>query len=69
MVDVGGGTGAMLAELLRIRPELHGTLVDLPGTVARAGETFEAAGVADRVTLRRAELLRPASGRARTSTW
>jgi 2,7-dihydroxy-5-methyl-1-naphthoate 7-O-methyltransferase len=50
VVDVGGGTGAMLAALLRARPELHGTLVDLPGTVARAGETFRSAGVTDRVT-------------------
>jgi SAM-dependent methyltransferase len=50
VVDVGGGTGAMLAVLLRRRPEIHGTLVDLPRTVARAGETFEAAGVAERAT-------------------
>jgi 2,7-dihydroxy-5-methyl-1-naphthoate 7-O-methyltransferase len=51
VVDVGGGTGAMLAELLRGRPSLRGTLVDLPGTVARAGPALEASGVADRVTL------------------
>ena len=51
VVDVGGGTGALLAEILRARPGLRGTLVDLPRTVARAGETFWAAGVADRVTL------------------
>ena len=51
VVDVGGGTGAFLAELLRARPGLSGTLVDLPDTVARAAATFEAAGVADRVTL------------------
>jgi 2,7-dihydroxy-5-methyl-1-naphthoate 7-O-methyltransferase len=50
VVDVGGGTGAMLAALLRARPQLRGTLVDLPQTVARAAETFEAAGVAERVT-------------------
>lgn len=50
VVDVGGGTGAMLAELLRHRPDVHGTLVDLPGTVARSGDTFKDAGVADRVT-------------------
>jgi hypothetical protein len=50
VVDVGGGTGAMLAEILRARPAMRGTLVDLPGTVARAGETFAAAGVADRAT-------------------
>jgi precorrin-6B methylase 2 len=50
VVDVGGGTGAMLAELLRRWPALHGTLVDLPRTVALADETFQAAGVAERVT-------------------
>ena len=51
VVDVGGGTGAMLAELLRARPGLRGTLLDFPGTVERARPTFEEAGVADRVTL------------------
>jgi 2,7-dihydroxy-5-methyl-1-naphthoate 7-O-methyltransferase len=51
VVDVGGGTGAMLAELLRARPALAGTLVDLPGTVTRAAETFAAAGVSERVTV------------------
>jgi hypothetical protein len=51
VVDVGGGTGAMLAEILRVRPGVQGTLVDLPGTVALAEETFQAAGVAERVTI------------------
>jgi hypothetical protein len=51
VIDLGGGTGAMLAEILRAHPHLHGTLVDQPGTVARAGEIFEQAGVSDRVTL------------------
>lgn len=50
MVDVGGGTGAMLAAVLRARPHLHGTLVDLARTVARSREIFDAAGVTDRVT-------------------
>jgi SAM-dependent methyltransferase len=50
VVDVGGGTGAMLAEILRTRPEIQGTLVDLPGTVARSAEVFQAADVAERVT-------------------
>ena len=31
VVDVGGGTGALLTELLRRRPALRATLVDLPG--------------------------------------
>jgi len=51
VVDVGGGTGSLLAEVLRSRPHVHGTLVDLPRTIARSRETFEAAGVGDRVTL------------------
>ena len=50
VVDVGGGTGALLAEILRVGPHLQGTLVDLAGTVARSAATFEAAGVAGRVT-------------------
>lgn len=50
IVEVGGGTGAMLAEILRLRPRIHGTLVDLPRTVARSAEIFQAAGVLDRVT-------------------
>jgi SAM-dependent methyltransferase len=50
LVDVGGGTGAMLAEILRIRPHVRGTLVDLSRTVARSGEMFQSAGVTDRVT-------------------
>jgi hypothetical protein len=50
VVDVGGGTGAMLACLLRHHPGVRGTLVDLPGTVARSGAMLE--DVADRVTLR-----------------
>lgn len=51
LVDVGGGTGAMLAALLSAHPHLRGVLVDLPGAAARSQETFEAAGVRDRVTV------------------
>jgi hypothetical protein len=50
VVDVGGGTGALLAEILRARPSVRGVLVDSPSTVARSAEIFEAAGVTDRVT-------------------
>jgi hypothetical protein len=49
VVDVGGGTGTLLSEILRARPGIRGTLVDLPRTVARSGEVFRAAGVEDRV--------------------
>jgi SAM-dependent methyltransferase len=50
VVDVGGGTGALLAEILRAGPAVRGTLVDLPRTVARSAAIFQAAGVFDRVT-------------------
>ena len=51
VVDVGGGTGSLLTEILRAHPDMRGTLVDLPSTVARSAGIFEAAGVAGRVTL------------------
>jgi precorrin-6B methylase 2 len=50
VVDVGGGTGSLLAEVLRARPTVRGTLVDLPQTLARSKEVFEEKGVAERVT-------------------
>jgi hypothetical protein len=48
LVDVGGGQGALLAELLRRQPGCRGVLVDLPGATAGADETLAAAGVAGR---------------------
>lgn len=49
VVDVGGGTGSLLAEVLRSRPGTRGILVDLPRAVAASMAVFQAAGVADRV--------------------
>jgi len=43
VVDVGGGTGALLTELVRVHG-VKGTLVDLPGTAARAQGPFEVVG-------------------------
>ncbi len=50
VVDVGGGTGSLLAEVLRAHSHLRGILVDLPRTIARSHEMFRSAGVSDRVT-------------------
>lgn len=50
VVDVGGGDGALLVEILRAQPHVSGTLIDLPGAVARSGGIFAEAGVADRAT-------------------
>ncbi len=44
VVDVGGGNGALLVELLRDRPGMHGIVFDLPETVrdeARLGDRIE----------------------------
>jgi 2,7-dihydroxy-5-methyl-1-naphthoate 7-O-methyltransferase len=49
VVDVGGGTGSLLAEVLRSRPGIQGILVDLPRAIAGSGAVFQSAGVAGRV--------------------
>lgn len=49
VVDVGGGVGHVLVQLLRAHRGLRGTLVDLPATAARSVPAFAEAGVADRV--------------------
>jgi hypothetical protein len=36
VADIGGGTGTLIAEVLRCNPRLRGTLADLPETAARA---------------------------------
>ena len=48
VVDVGGGTGGLLAAILRARPHVRGTLVDVPRAVAGSAAIFQAAGVSDR---------------------
>jgi precorrin-6B methylase 2 len=48
IVDVGGGTGALLIEMLRAHPTLRGTVVDQPATAEAARRAFAAAGLADR---------------------
>jgi SAM-dependent methyltransferase len=48
VVDVGGGTGALLAAILRAHGGLRGILMETPAVAAAAGPALEAAGVADR---------------------
>lgn len=48
VVDVGGGTGALLAEILKAQPHLQGTLVDVPRACAASAPVFAAADVTDR---------------------
>ncbi|NEW47364.1 methyltransferase [Nocardia cyriacigeorgica] len=50
VVDVGGGTGTMLAAVLEANPGALGTLVDLPETVERGRLKLAARGLAGRCT-------------------
>jgi 2,7-dihydroxy-5-methyl-1-naphthoate 7-O-methyltransferase len=50
VVDVGGGTGTLLAALLAKYPTLLGTLVDLPSSVEAGRRNLDAAGLSDRCT-------------------
>jgi hypothetical protein len=50
VVDVGGGFGALLADILRSNPGTRGILFEQPHVVASAEEYFAAAGVTDRCT-------------------
>ncbi|MFE9428637.1 methyltransferase [Kitasatospora sp. NPDC006697] len=51
VVDVGGGNGKLLADLLAGRPELHGVLLELPEAVQQARGCLAEAGVLERATL------------------
>lgn len=48
IVDVGGGNGSLLAEVLRSAPDARGVLFDLPAGLDAAPPVLDAAGVADR---------------------
>jgi O-methyltransferase len=48
VADVGGGTGTLIAEVLRRNPGLRGTLIDLPETAGRAREFLAGQGVGGR---------------------
>ena len=47
--DVGGGTGTLLAAIVRAHPDVDGVLFDLPEVVAKARPVLDAAAVADRI--------------------
>ena len=55
VVDVGGGKGGLLAQLLVDEPGLRGVLADRGDVVAEAAETLAQAGVADRCEIRAAD--------------
>ncbi|MET0460598.1 MAG: siderophore-interacting protein [Ilumatobacteraceae bacterium] len=59
IMDVGGGTGRLLVELLRVAPDAVGTVVDLPATTARATAVLAAAGHAERAVAIAADFFGP----------
>ncbi|HET9853273.1 MAG TPA: methyltransferase [Candidatus Limnocylindrales bacterium] len=51
VVDIGGGSGSMIAGLLAEHPELRGIVFDQPAVVTEAEPVLQAAGVRDRAQL------------------
>ena len=50
IVDVGGGNGSQLIEILQRHPHLTGTVFDLPHVAQRAQQALQTAGLSDRGT-------------------
>ncbi len=50
IVDVGGGDGPLLVEILSAHPSVRGTIVDLPPTAAAATARFAALGISGRAS-------------------
>ncbi|HEY7216334.1 MAG TPA: methyltransferase [Thermoanaerobaculia bacterium] len=48
VVDVGGGSGTLLAALARAHPHLRGTVLEFPSTARAAAERFAREGLAER---------------------
>ena len=53
VVDVGGGTGELLAAILAAHPHLRGVIFDLPNVVDQAAHVLGERQVADRCTIER----------------
>jgi SAM-dependent methyltransferase len=50
ILDVGGGDGTVLAEILHAHPDLRGQVLELPPTATTAADRFAAAGLDDRAS-------------------
>jgi ubiquinone/menaquinone biosynthesis C-methylase UbiE len=48
LADMGGGTGALMLEILRANPHLAGCVAELPQVARQAREAIQASGLADR---------------------
>ena len=50
LTDVGGGTGALMAEILTVYPSMHGVVADIPSVVRQAKTEIQARGLDARCT-------------------
>lgn len=57
VVDVGGGRGSTLAELLRARPDLSGVLLEIPHVLDTARQILGAPDLAERASVRAGSFL------------
>jgi orsellinic acid C2-O-methyltransferase len=64
VVDVGGGDGTLLAEILRANPGLQGVLYDREDVIARAAGRLERMGLSDRCRLVGGDFLQSVPGGA-----
>jgi SAM-dependent methyltransferase len=59
-VDIGGGSGGLIATLCDLNPEMSGVLFDLPGTARLAEPLLRATPGGDRVAIETGDILRAA---------
>jgi len=58
LLDVGGGAGGLAITLTELHPHMHATVVELPGIVPIAQEVIEQAGMAERVRVMAANVVK-----------
>jgi SAM-dependent methyltransferase len=62
IVDVGGGNGTLLVEILRRHQHLNGVLFELPAVAARADAVIDASDLADRCQVLGGDFFQSAPG-------
>lgn len=51
IIDIGGGSGAFMGDILKRHPQVRGAIMDLPHVVEQAGAILDAVGVSGRCEL------------------
>ena len=58
VVDIGGGSGGVIATLCALNPDMNGVLFDLPSTTKLAGSLLRSTPGGDRVVIEAGDILR-----------